>query len=61
MATESIFASVIVDTPEGLENFVNALEASEREVLNKKEATELPNAVPDSDSDFYERILKRWG
>ncbi len=59
MATSSIFAQVVIDTPEAAERFINALEESEKAQKGK------PPKVPDHEilrdkDEIRKFLLKRY-
>ena len=59
MATSSIFARVVIDTPEAAERFINALEESEK-AQKGKVITESPHQILEDKDEIRKFLLKRY-
>ena len=59
MATSSIFAQVVIDTPEAAERFINALEESEKAQMGKPKKGPAHKILRDKD-EIRALLLKRY-
>ncbi len=59
MATSSIFAQVVIDTPEAAERFINALEESEKAQMGKEKTAPAYPVLRDKD-EIRKFLLKRF-
>lgn len=57
MATSSIFEQVKLTDPKVIERFIEALEASERDAMNKPKADPIPTLT---DHEEIRKLMSKW-